>query len=256
LSWQYRRAYATPLDAYKGFLLRTALGRHGAKLLPQREVKLNLPGSSDPLWLRRTTSDFQIFMSLFEKGQYDVVTRLSLPPSPIIFDLGANVGLAVRRISMRVPNARFLAVEPDADNRRMLLKNNQSLLAAGRLTLIDGFVAAADGVASIDRSDGCASMYRMREAGPGEKELIPCYSMETLMKKMDAQTIDLLKCDIEGAEQQLFADCAPWIDRVQSILIECDPPYTYDQFFADLNRVGWKHEVVQRNNVMTCVRRL
>ena len=54
-SWEYRRAYATPLDAYKGFLMRTAIGRKGKAFLSKREIKINVPDSSEPVFLRRAT---------------------------------------------------------------------------------------------------------------------------------------------------------------------------------------------------------
>src|SRR5204863_5459192 len=50
--------------------------------------------------------------------------------------------------------------------------------------------------------------------------------------------IDLLKCDIEGAEQDLFAHCAPWIARIQNLIIEVHPPYTKALLLADLRSAG------------------
>ncbi len=254
-TWQRRSAYATPVDVYKGFTLRTALGRTGRKIFPPREVKLNVPGAAEPLWVRRTTSDFQVFAELFEQYEYDIVGKLQLPEAPIIFDFGGNIGLGTRRMSMLLPKARFLVVEPDAENRRMYRKNNESLLAANRVTLIEGFVSARDGVAAIDRSSGNASGFHKREAGAQDKELIQCYSPETLMNKAGVQNIDLVKVDIEGAEAELFANCGGWVHAARHIMIECHEPYTYQKFFDDLNRAGWKFDIVEQNHAMTCVRR-
>jgi FkbM family methyltransferase len=255
-SWYHRRTYATPLDAYKGFILRTALGQKGRKLFPMREISIKIEGTDQPIWLRRTTSDFQVFTELFERREYDIVGQLSMPSSPMIFDLGGNIGLGTRRMSMLLPKARFLSVEPDPENRRLFQKNNQPLLDAGRVMLIDGFVSAADGVATIDRSSGNPSGFQMRQAGEQDKEIIQCYTIETLMNKAQAQVVDLLKVDIEGAEAGVFADCARWVGRARHIIIECHLPYTYDQFVADLERAGWKSEVLLKNNAMLCLRRI
>jgi hypothetical protein len=43
--------------------------------------------------------------------------------------------------------------------------------------------------------------------------------MDTLMKETGLSTIDLLKIDIEGAEKDVFQDCA-WIKNVRVIAIE------------------------------------
>jgi hypothetical protein len=52
------------------------------------------------------------------------------------------------------------------------------------------------------------------------------------------QTIDLLKCDIEGAEYHLFRDCGRWIQQVAAIAIELHPPYCLKDLMADLTRAG------------------
>ena len=44
--------------------------------------------------------------------------------------------------------------------------------------------------------------------------------MDELMRRYSLSSIDVLKVDIEGAEQQVSADSAAWIDRVGAIIIE------------------------------------
>ena len=36
----------------------------------------------------------------------------------------------------------------------------------------------------------------------------------------------MLKCDVEGAERALFADCAAWIGRVRTLAVETHDGYT------------------------------
>ena len=43
-----------------------------------------------------------------------------------------------------------------------------------------------------------------------------------------------MKCDIEGAERELFARCRPWIHRVRNLLIEIHGDYTADVLLKDL----------------------
>ena len=44
--------------------------------------------------------------------------------------------------------------------------------------------------------------------------------------------VDLLKCDIEGSERELFADPERWIGRVKHVLIELHLPYDETEFLA------------------------
>src|SRR5271154_4320144 len=46
-------------------------------------------------------------------------------------------------------------------------------------------------------------------------------SVSALLKLVNADTIDIFKCDIEGAEIDLFRDqCDDWLPRVRSMVIE------------------------------------
>lgn len=50
--------------------------------------------------------------------------------------------------------------------------------------------------------------------------------------------MDLLKCDIEGAEAEVFANCADWIERIRWLMVELHPPYDKRKCLADLERNG------------------
>ena len=59
-------------------------------------------------------------------------------------------------------------------------------------------------------------------------------------------TIDLLKCDIEGSEAELFADCQAWINRVRNLVVELHQPYSAGQFCEDIRRGGGVFEIYHR----------
>ena len=70
--------------------------------------------------------------------------------------------------------------------------------------------------------------------------------METLLARAGfTGEVDLLKCDIEGTEKELFAGCAPWIGRVRHLAVETHPPYTPDDLYAALGAAGWEFDVVE-----------
>ena len=46
-------------------------------------------------------------------------------------------------------------------------------------------------------------------------------TMNRLSAVAGLDRIDVLKCDIEGAEAELFADCRSWIGRVGAMVVEC-----------------------------------
>src|SRR5215510_14966778 len=137
--------------------------------------------------------------------------------SPRILDCGANVGLASLFFRCRYPAARITAYEADpalfAIARANLSANgcpevevvNAALwTSAGRVTfraegtdsgMIDGLAGAVDG-AAVE---------------------VPSLRLRDILA---AERIDLLKLDIEGAEDAVLADCEPVLDRVGAIVMD------------------------------------
>ena len=71
--------------------------------------------------------DYSIFPSLyhgqFEQQELEVVLKLSLPDKPIIWDVGANIGIYSILLGTKFPEASILAFEPN-DNVAKLLQDN------------------------------------------------------------------------------------------------------------------------------------
>jgi|GEM_PF-3060901 len=247
-----RKHYSSPGEAWKAAGLRYAakMGRAGRDLAVCQLRMRSVP----PLSVRRGTSDFLVVSEIFERGIYRPALSWTLPDDARVLDLGANVGLASLFFSMHWPRCRIVAVEPDADNLRMLRANCASLLDAGRLQVVEGFAAVRDGTAAIDRS-GAAFSYRKGQAVGDGQLRIECVSMPTLLARHGMQRVDLLKCDIEGSEQELFADCAAWIGAVRHMVVETHSPYGLKHLYADLDRAGWKFSILcdrQRTRVGLC----
>jgi FkbM family methyltransferase len=165
-----------------------------------------------------------------------------------VVDLGANVGYSILVWKKRFPEARVVAVEPDEDNLQMCRKNVGSLPS---VSLVGGCVAARTGDVTLDRSTGDAWEFRIASTTAEDRSgagTVKAYSMPDLLRETGVKgTVDLLKCDIEGAERELFADCEPWISRVRRIIVELHKPYDSATFLTDVARGG----VVTRDVTVT-----
>jgi FkbM family methyltransferase len=166
---------------------------------------------------------------------------MGLPDDARILDLGANIGLASLYFSWLFKESKTLAVEPDGANCDLLERNCAGLIASGRLNLVRGFVGGADGSATIDRSDQSWAFRKAAAPRAGE-EAIACLSMASLLARFPMERIDLLKCDIEGSELELFSDCSSWIHLVKNLIIEVHPPYSPEKLYDDLRRASWEFE--------------
>ena len=174
-----------------------------------------------------------------------VLAFTSASPAPRILDCGANVGLASLFFRRLYPQARITAYEPDpalfailnanlhANGARDIDTHNVALWTAnGSLVfqcvgsdagMIQSLPGAVDGIATT------VSSLRLRDVIAGET------------------TIDLLKLDIEGAEDTVLADCEPVLDRVKAMVLdlhEFDPSVRQAPRVLELlTRAGFSYAV-------------
>jgi hypothetical protein len=64
------------------------------------------------------------------------------------------------------------------------------------------------------------------------------------MRENGLDKIDLLKCDIEGTESELFANCKDWISRVDHLIVETLAPYRVADLTQHLREAGWPFDVL------------
>jgi FkbM family methyltransferase len=202
-------------------------------------------GVSRPVHVRMGSSDGFVLEEVFIRGVYRDVVEGAIEPVRLIIDLGANVGMSVRLFGERFKDARIIALEPDPDNFRICKLNIGDDLNA-RVTLIEAAAADRTGWVHLDRSAEQCSI-RMdgaigADATPGA---VRTTSMDDILSAhAPTGPIDLLKCDIEGGEAQVFRDCRSWLSRVRYLMIELHPPYGRSELMKDLERNGGQFEVL------------
>jgi len=201
------------------------IGTHSVRVT---RVHVRVPGEEYEVELRLFTSDIAIFHQVFAALDY---TSPNLPKTArTIVDLGANIGLATVFFALRYPQARILAVEPDAQNFALLARNTAALWP--RVTAREGAVWTHDGTIDLRHEDsegrplGAWGVQVAPEPAGAAHAATSCFSMTTLMAQAGIDEIDVLKCDIEGAEKELFSTGAEaWLRKVRLLIIE-----THDWF--------------------------
>lgn len=188
-----------------------------------------------PFFIRPGTTDWSTYKITFLSDEYGFV-RDSVPTPRSVVDLGANIGDSTRYFADIYPDATIIAIEPDAGNFEMCRKNVERTVPSGRVACKQCFVGAQAGEAGIDRSQG-EWAYAMDRSGAAAEQ-IPVITMSDLMREFNLAEVDLLKCDIEGAEEELFRDCSAWISRVRHLAIETCPPYSITRLEKDLAHAG------------------
>ena len=173
--------------------------------------------------MRLGTTDWSTFTVTFLLDEYRFVLD-KIPTVRSIVDLGANIGDSARYFADAYPEVNILAIEPDFGNFEICKRNLNQIKSPVRIKCKQCFVGAQSGYAGLDRSKGEWEYSMDRTASA--KERIPVVTMSDLIREFNFAEIDLLKCDIEGAEEELFNECSSWISQIKHIAIETCPPYS------------------------------
>lgn len=173
-----------------------------------------------PFLLRVPSSDVPTYEQIFVRRDYDF--SVAVQPE-VIIDAGANVGVASIYFANKFPDATIIAIEPEQSNYELLKKNTAPyphvVPVQGALwnkneevIVIDpglgnwGFMTVIKHLSRDPRSNTCHAVMGV--------------TIDKLMADYNLSKIDILKVDIEGAEKEVFSDTSPWIDAVESIVIE------------------------------------
>jgi|GEM_PF-5834291 FkbM family methyltransferase len=217
------------------------------KKLPLRfgtGLQLRPSGFRRGVLVRQHTTDLAAFADVFCKSEYAAATQLLGRSADRILDLGGNVGFSVRLWQHLFPDARVLVIEPDDGNLGQLRRNVMLGPRPGNVEILAGFAGPDAGTAGIDRSGG-EYAYRIAETA-AEGDQIRIYAVHDLLNRLAGPDgrIDLMKCDIEGAEASVFASCAAWVARINVLVVETHLPYTPNRLLADIGASGMSPEYV------------
>jgi FkbM family methyltransferase len=199
-------------------------------------VDVDLASLGRSVRLRSHTTDISVLGELLIGASYaHAVAALSGATSTVV-DLGANTGLVARWLLEQFPGARLVSVEPEPNNVAILEHNLRSY--GERAT----FVAACIGARSrrvrlsTDSGEFGFAMSELASADDfGDADVV---TMDTVMTTLRTDTIDFLKCDIEGAERELFESCDEWISHVRVMTVECHKDFRASDFVKLLEAKG------------------
>jgi FkbM family methyltransferase len=137
--------------------------------------------------------------------------------SPRILDCGANVGLASLFFHRLYPAARITAFEADP-SLFGILDANLKANGAGRVETRHAALWTSNGSLTF-RSEGSDSgmIESLPGAVAGSNTTVPSLRLRDVLAE---GPVDLLKLDIEGAEDAVLADCEPVLHHVKALVMD------------------------------------
>jgi FkbM family methyltransferase len=138
-------------------------------------------------------------------------------PGDTVFDAGANIGLCVRFLIQRFGASKVIAFEPMRGNQSLLNQNIHLGNLADRVQILEVALADFDGRAEFQTDDmssasGTLDVVSGGEACQGRKqyglpaliETVNVARLDTLIESGRLSTPNVIKVDVEGAEERLL----------------------------------------------------
>jgi FkbM family methyltransferase len=180
--------------------------------------------------------------------------RFQTPASkPVIVDCGSNIGLSVLFFKSLHPGARITAFEPSARSFDLLSRNVRENGLSG-VSLQNCALVRAPTTVDFFVSDTRAASLRasvFQERGTGQRQTVAGKRLSEFIE----EPVDFLKMDIEGAEEQVFADLAASgrIALIDKMVVEYHHQISRTQeglatFLGMLEQAGFRYRIEARSD--------
>lgn len=136
--------------------------------------------------------------------------------TPLIIDAGANIGASCLYFANAFPKAHVIGIEPEPENFRIATENCKEV---PRIQLIHAGVANASGRARISNPGAENWGFRTEADAGGNLPLVSINEMVDDATRLNRVPF-LVKIDIEGFEENVFASNTEWVDKCYVLIIE------------------------------------
>jgi len=185
------------------------------------------------LTLRPFAGDLFVLYEVLAFNAYHIASSLLSPDNVrVVVDCGANIGITSLFLAARYPGATILSLEPHPENFALLKTN---VAGVPRIFPIRACVTGNPQTAVRFTIDQAA--WGNRIATDSHGVLVPAITIEELCKQNGIEKIDLLKLDIEGAEEQVLEN-GTFLARTEHIIVELHGHYGFQCFQRDIAPYG------------------
>lgn len=194
------------------------------KIMPRREQKRveRMPrfvhGTAKLLGQDIMFTDSLGFMHSFHEIFEDQVYAFnSTDSSPLIVDVGSNIGLSIIFFKHRFPKSRIIAFEPDPDAFRAL-EANMAVMGYRDVDLRNTAAWVEDTELEFYVEGSLAGSTEVDFRGAGQVHRVRAERLHSVLAR--SQPIDFLKMDIEGAENTVFFDLLDVLPNTKRLFLE------------------------------------
>jgi FkbM family methyltransferase len=172
-------------------------------------ISFSYTGKNLNLLVRKgESSDIYVFFQVFIRDEYFPLfnqLRLRGEASKICLDAGANIGYFAIALLCWFPDCKIVSVEPDEENYALLLRNVNLNKFNNSVVPIRAALWVKSTKLFLKKESVQEWAYAVTEeiTSDGECEAL---TLSIVSEKYSTKGFDVIKIDVEGAEQQLFED--------------------------------------------------
>ena len=203
---------AAPRRAYFDYLIRFSAGRTGL-------LHAVLPELGHPVMFRTGTHDVVALARVFRDDAYALPMRAA--PRRIL-ELGAHAGFASIWLARRFPDADILAVEPAANNFRLVSMNTAPYVRIRAMPAAAWSARLALTLHTRGAGDWGIEAAAVETANAGHVQGL---TIADILQAVGWDHVDLVVADFPGAARAVFADpAARWLHRLDAAIVRAGEP--------------------------------
>jgi FkbM family methyltransferase len=196
----------------------------------------------------------KLWENIFEEEEYKTDLNHT---APLIFDIGAHIGLATIYFKSKYPRAKILAFEPNPNTAKLLKLNIKANNLKG-VKIIEAGVWDKKGKNPFYTDTTSQNPWTW-----GDSFIKNIWNSQTPPQTISVKTvvlsalltkpIDLLKLDVEGAENQIIQEAAEKLKIVKNLILEyhrtpiTNPQNKLSSIIKTLKKVNFKVTLVKKH---------
>ncbi len=207
------------------------------RLFPQNKIQqINTKKFGKIYW--RPKLDFGVMTHFFnpQVGLDTINDKIN-----VILDIGSNIGIETIRFRKLFPYAKIISIEANKGNYEILKKNVKDDKNISTLNIAIWNEKTRLKLKKFSKVNSESFSYEKFNSTERNEvhEIVEADTIQSVCNNFSISDIDILKIDVEGAEEFIFdSSCDLWISKVNVIIIECDKnfPFTIMKIFDTFKR--------------------
>lgn len=173
-------------------------------------------GHSDSYWIITVSKDLKSrFLLSVLNHEKEIMNEISKIDGSVFIDIGANIGIFPILLTKKFRT--IIAIEPEPSNYKILVSNTTAL--ANNITCMEVAISNSNSIMKFFLS-GSLTHSLIQDNTIQEFIEVETMTLESLLSKMNIESVDIVKVDVEGAEWMVLEGAKNIMGQIRNWVIE------------------------------------